>query len=50
MVQLTLNLERLNKFDFIDMKNLVFWENPTSKYDANSLFWEAGKEHYPFKE
>jgi predicted O-methyltransferase YrrM len=46
MVQLTIDIERINKFNFNSLRSAVFWENSAHKYDAKSLFYPAGHQHY----
>jgi len=46
MVQLTLNLSKLNTFNFSDMRDLVYWPNSEHKYDADAFFYGAGNQHY----
>ena len=45
-MKLTLNLSRLNKFDFGGMKDLVYWKDSVHKYDTNAFFYGAGNQHY----
>lgn len=46
MVNLNLNLDKLNTFNFDAMKDIVYWESCVHKYDADALFYGAGNQHY----
>ena len=46
MVRLSIDIERLNKFNFDSLRSAVFWENSVHNYDVNALFYGAGNQHY----
>jgi hypothetical protein len=46
MPRLTLNLSKLNTFNFSGIRHLVYWDTNFAKYDADSLFCGAGNQHY----
>lgn len=45
-MKLTLNLSRLNTFNFSGLRDIVYWDNSAHRYDSDAFFYGAGNQHY----